>query len=358
MKVLITGICGFVGCVLVEFFRRQRQGMSIAGIDNLSRRGSELNIPKLKELDVNFFYGDLREVQDLDILPAVDWVIDCAANPSVLAGTGDEGSPAQLVGHNLRSTLNLLEFCRKHGAGLIMLSTSRVYSISQLNALPLCVSGNRFELAIDETANKISGLSARGIAETFSTTPPLSLYGATKLSSEIMASEYGSFFSFPLWVNRCGTLAGPGQFGRVDQGILSYWIYNYLLEKPLKYIGYGGEGFQVRDFLHPDDLASLILKQMGQTSESSKPKIINIGGGLARSCSLAELTDWCNRRGKVKKTISSEPDNRLFDMPYYVTDTTLAAEVWKWRPETSLDDILESTWTWAEKNIEKIRLFA
>jgi CDP-paratose 2-epimerase len=84
------------------------------------------------------------------------------------------------------------------------------------------------------------GFSELGVSENFSTTAPISLYGATKLASEVMALEYATMFDFPLWIDRCGVIAGAGQFGKPDQGIFSFWIYQWLLGKPLKYIGFGG----------------------------------------------------------------------------------------------------------------------
>jgi len=174
------------------------------------------------------------------------------ASPSVI-------STAQLVGHNLIGTLNLLEKCRRERAGLIILSSSRVYSIPALCAVPLRQTQDRFE--IDPSAVLPHGLSVEGVSESFSTEAPVSLYGGTKLASERMALEYGFAFDFPVRINRCGVIAGPGQFGRIDQGIFSYWIYQWILGKPLAYIGFGGEGLQVRDLLAPADLVELCPKR-------------------------------------------------------------------------------------------------
>jgi CDP-paratose 2-epimerase len=160
-------------------------------------------------------------MSDLDALPAADIVLEAAANPSVLAGIDGRASSRQLVEHNLLSTVNTLEYCcRRHGATFILLSTSRVYSIPPLAALPLRVRGEAFEP--DLAGPLPSGFTAAGIGEDFSTASPVSLYGATKLASEQIALEYGTAYRFPVWINRCGVLAGAGQFGRPDQGIFSY----------------------------------------------------------------------------------------------------------------------------------------
>ena len=136
MKILITGVCGFVGSSLARGFLDDNSALEIFGIDNLSRAGSELNRPLLKKLGVHFLHGDIRNRSDVELLPDADWVIDAAANPSVLAGV-EGGTTRQLLEHNVLGTVNVLEYCRRRNAGLILLSTSRVYSVSALSALPL-----------------------------------------------------------------------------------------------------------------------------------------------------------------------------------------------------------------------------
>ena len=141
MKLLITGICGFVGSSLAKCLLERREELSIYGIDNLMRPGSETNRRKLQTLGVRFFHGDIRAASDFEALPAADWVIDAAANPSVLAGVTGGFSSRQLFEHNLAGILNVLEYCKAHKAGLLLLSTSRVYSIPALVSLPLRVNG-------------------------------------------------------------------------------------------------------------------------------------------------------------------------------------------------------------------------
>src|SRR5262249_4407930 len=139
------------------------------------------------------------------------------------------------------------------------------------------------------------GIGPGGVAEVYSTEPPLSLYGASKRASEILASEYGAAFGLPTFINRCGVLAGAGQFGRIDQGIFSFWIRAWERKRPLSYIGFDGSGRQVRDCLHARDLAPLLLAQM-QRPDSKAPQIVNVSGGLSGSASLRELSAWCEQR--------------------------------------------------------------
>lgn len=352
MKILITGICGFAGSSLARFWLENDPRVTIVGVDNFARPGSEINRGRLRELGIRLFHGDVRMPSDLEALPPVDWVIDAAANPSVLAGIDGRTSSRQLVEHNLLGTLNVLEYCRCHGAGLILLSSSRVYSIAGLSSLPVEVVGDAYRLI---TASSIQpGLSRAGVSEQFSTAAPLSLYGASKLASETMALEYGETFGFPVRINRCGILAGAGQFGRVDQGLFSYWINSWLHRRPLAYIGFEGAGHQVRDCLHPRDLAALLIKQTASGADVAE-RICNLGGGLANSMSLAGLSDWCAHRfgGHEVGSISGE---RRFDVPWLVMDSSRAADLWGWRPEMKIHEILEEIALHAERHPQWLEL--
>ena len=344
MKILITGVAGFAGNVIAKTLSDSHSNLHIVGLDNFSRKGSELNISDLTHLGVNLIRGDIRSQSDIYNLPKVDWVIDCAANPSVLAGIDGQSSSRQLMEHNLLGTINLLEYCRTHKAGFILLSTSRVYSASELASLPVKLSDNRFEL---QDCN-ISGASSLGISESFPTTAPLSLYGASKLASETLILEYGESFDFPVWINRCGVLAGAGQFGKVDQGIFSFWVHSFRENKPLKYIGFNGTGHQVRDALHPRDLAPLFSRQMLEPDWEA-PKIINLGGGLENSMSLKELSDWCEQRLGPNKVISS-PESRPMDAPWIVMDSTVAQNAWNWSVKTKIEQILDEIADHADQN--------
>lgn len=353
MRLLITGICGFVGKAIVERLTATLSGLQIVGIDNLSRPGSPTNRARLKTLGVQLLHGDVRMASDLEEIAPVDWVIDAAANPSVLAGVRGVASSRQLAEHNLLGTINLLEWCRTRGAGLIELSSSRVYSITALTGLPLTVKANAFRL--DAAAQLPSHVSAAGITEQFSTTPPISLYGATKLASELLALEYAAAFQLPLWINRCGVIAGAGQFGKADQGIFAYWLHRYQQRAPLRYIGFGRKGYQVRDCLHPYDLADLIAKQMQTTCDGDKPKVINVSGGIASARSLAELTQWCEQRWG-RHAVSSDAEQRPYDLPWVVLDNALARSTWGWTPEIGADAILSEIAEHAEKHPEWLDL--
>jgi CDP-paratose 2-epimerase len=322
------------------------------GLDNLSRTGSWLNWDRLKKRGVQLRHADIRQASDLETLPPIDWVIDSAGIPSVLAGVDGQSSSRQLLEHNLLGTINTLEFCKRASAGLILLSTSRVYSIEPLAGLDVAVKEQRFVPVADQQWP--AGVSANGVDETGSITAPVSLYGASKVASEALALEYSLTFNFPVWINRCGVLAGAGQFGRADQGIFGFWMNSWLRHQPLRYIGFGGSGYQVRDCLHPRDLAPALRRQM-ETSDNALPKICNFSGGLENSMSLAELSDWCARRFG-RRTITAEATGRPYDIPWLVLNHSRARSVWHWEPRTKLADLLEEIARHAEANPDWLSL--
>ena len=273
----------------------------------------------------------------------------------MLAGVDGRTSSRQLIEHNLSGTINLLEFCKQHHAGFILLSTSRVYSIPPLAALPVEARRGAYHPAAD--AALPPGLTAAGVDETFSSAAPVSLYGATKLASETLALEYGATFDLPVFINRCGVLAGAGQFGRPDQGIFAYWLNSHLRRRPLKYIGFDGEGHQVRDCLHPRDLAPLLLQQLQAPSTAAADRTCNIAGGAASAMSLRQLTKWCDQRFGVHP-IATEAQPRPFDIPWMVLDAGKAERVWGWKPSTPTATILEEIARHAEAHPDWLDLSA
>lgn len=348
MRILITGICGFVGSTLAQSILDAHSDVDLIGIDNFIRPGSEHNRSRLKHLGAKLFHGDIRNASDLETLPKVDAVIDAAANPSVLAGVDGMTSSRQLVEHNLNGTINLLERCKRDSAVFILLSTSRVYSIEPLAALQVSIHAGAYRPVMSLTTP--SGFSAQGVNESFKTLAPVSLYGATKLASEALALDYGATFDFPVYINRCGVLAGAGQFGRPDQGIFAFWLNSHLRRKKMAYIGFDGMGHQVRDCLHPRDLTSLIFSQISSLRTlKSEDRVINCSGGSNSAMSLRQLTEWCDIRFGVHH-VGTRPENRQFDIPWMVLDSSHAQEIWNWVPQTPTRDILEEIAVHAEAN--------
>ncbi len=333
-RILISGACGFAGSAIARALLETVPGVQLQGCDNFIRPGSETNRAELKSRGVALYHADLRAPSDLENLPACDWVIDAAANPSVLAGVDGKASSRQLLEHNLTGTINLLEHAKRHRAGFILLSTSRVYSIPALAAVPLTEHAGAYRPAAPGP-----GYTAAGLTEEFSTTAPISLYGATKLASEALALEYGETFGLPVFVNRCGVLAGAGQFGRPDQGIFAYWLNMWRRRRPLKYLGFGGHGWQVRDCLHPRDLAALIQKQLAAPALPVADRLIHAAGGSPSARSLRQISAWCEARWGAH-SVAADGSPRPFDLAWVVLDAAKAQRLWHWAPALSTEAIM------------------
>lgn len=345
-RILITGGAGFVGSCLALRFRVAFPAAEVICLDNLYRRGSELNRDRLIAGGATFVKGDVREAAAFD-LPACDLVIDAAAEPSVTAGL--DGDETYVVDTNLGGTLNMLRSARRWSAAVVFLSTSRVYPVSALRSIRVDEGATRLEIA---AAQEQPGISAAGIAESFPLEGSKTLYGATKFASEVMVREYAAQFGVRAIVDRCGVLAGPWQLGRADQGIVAFWVAAHHYRMPLKYIGYGGK--QVRDVLHIEDLADLLLAQVAR-SEEWQGEVLNVGGGRPVSVSLRELTELARAATGHTFDIAVEPDTRRGDVPLYITDTARVRNVYGWAPSRSVEQIVEDTASWIETHESCLR---
>jgi CDP-paratose 2-epimerase len=339
-KILILGGAGFVGSSLAINLKKHYSQWEIICFDNLRRRGSELNIPRLKNLGIDFIHGDIRSSNDLDPgIFNVDTIIDCSAEPSVLAGFA---SPQYVLQTNLIGTINVLELARQIQARLLFLSTSRVYPIETLKSINLVELPTRFSIAVEQT---IPGVSHLGIAEEFPLQSYRSLYGTTKLASEMLIEEYRQAYGIQAIVNRCGVITGPWQMGKVDQGVFVLWLAAHYFEKSLSYIGYGGTGKQVRDLLHIEDLLSLINYQLEHFSELDGD-VLNVGGGADNSLSLLETTRLCETITGKSIPIKSEEIARQGDIPIYITDSSKISSKTGWKPIMNPEKSLRDIYNW------------
>lgn len=346
---LITGGAGFVGSNFALMLKEHFENIRVIAFDNLKRRGSELNIPRLKKLGIEFLHGDIRNKEDLMTLPKIDTILECSAEPSVLAGIGS--SPEYLINTNLIGTINCLELARRDKSDFIFFSTSRVYPIKTINSLKFSETNTRFEL---DDEQEIPGASRQGYSEDFPLQGTRSIYGATKLASELILQEYIDIYGIRGVINRCGVLTGSWQMGKVDQGVIVFWAANHVYEKPLSYIGYGGTGKQVRDILHVKDLFNLLKLQMGSL-DSLNGQILNVGGGREISISLNELTNICQYISNTKVPIRSIVEDRVADIRIYLTDNQKVTRLTGWKPQISVTEILEEIIRWIQDNKELLR---
>ncbi len=349
-SMLVTGGAGFIGSSLAIEFKRRDPGRRVVAFDNLRRRGAELNLHRLRDAGVEFRHGDVRS--DSDLTPFredLDVILECSAEPSVSAGR--DGQVRYVVDTNLGGCLNCLELAREAGAAFVFLSTSRVYPTTTLCSLRYEDGGSRFHLLDDQP---VPGASSKGIAENFPLEGARTLYGTTKLASELLIAEYVDMFGVKAIINRCGVVSGPWQMGHAEQGVFAHWMIAHAFKRPLAYIGFGGKGHQVRDVVHVQDLADLIQIQL-DTRDALNGDVFNVGGGVRNSVSLAEFTGTCAALTGTRLALASQPHTRPGDVPIYMTNNSKVEARFGWSPARTVDDVAKDLFDWIERNAEVLR---
>jgi CDP-paratose 2-epimerase len=346
MHIIITGGCGFVGFNLARSLAEA--GHQITVFDNLVRRGSEINVSKLLNLGIPFLHGDIRNPEDFTELPDdVDCLIECSAQPSVVAGYTN---PLYDFTTNVVGVMNCLEFCRMQNIGMIFLSSSRVYPASKINALPRVERESRWDWDADvgpQTLpcgfHPVEGIGAQFDLDGATKT----IYGASKVAADFFCQEYADAFGLPIIVNRCGVIAGEGQFGVIGQGWLTFWAMCCLLGRPLTYFGHKGK--QVRDVLFIEDLCTLVRTQIDRL-EGLAGRVWNVGGGRLNSLSLVEATTLMERLVNKRIIASHREEPRKGDVVIYITDNTEITSDLGWKPNVSLEQGSERIVRWVSDN--------
>ena len=321
MKILITGGCGFVGSNLAIYFKNNRVANKINTLDNLSRKGSLLNFYRLKKKKIKNFNKDISNYNQLKDLPKYDLIVDCCAEAAVEKSRKEVD---KVFNTNLVGTFNILKKCIKDRSNFIFLSSSRVYSIKKLRGL----KRNKFL-----------------INEKFDTSQPKSIYGFSKYSSEHLIREFSFLYKIKYIINRLGVISGPWQFGKQDQGFLSFWVWKHMNKKKLSYTGFGGKGLQIRDVIHIEDVCKLISKQIKKIN-SINNLTLNAGGGSKNAISLKDLTKICQKITSNKIKIFSKKATSKYDIPYYVTDNSKVRKIYNWNPKKRISDIVKDVYKW------------
>ena len=340
MNILITGGCGFVGTNLSLYLKSKK--FNIFTLDNLSRKGSKFNYTVLKKRKIKNFKINITNYKKLKGLRKFDLIIDCCAEAAVEVS---RKKIDEVFNTNLIGTFNILKKAKRDKSKIIFLSSSRVNSIKNINK----IVGNNSKLKKKLHINKL-------IDDKFENSRPKSLYGFTKLASEMLIEEFNYAFGLKYIINRCGVISGPLQFGKQDQGFVSLWVIHHIMKKKLSYIGYGGHGNQVRDVLHIDDLCELIHKQIKIINKIYN-KLYTVGGSKISYTSLKNLTKICQNITGNKISIDKKKSTSIYDIPYFITDNRKVSKAYKWRPKKNINKIVYDITTWINNNKNLIQKY-
>ena len=336
MKILVTGGCGFVGSNISLFLKEK--GYLVNSLDNLSRKGSTYNLKLLKQNKIKNYKFNIENYKFFKKLPKYNLIIDCCAEAAIEVS---KNKIDKVINTNLIGTINILKKAKKDNSKIIYLSSSRVYPIKLLSKNYKLKNFNK-KLKVKKTINENDII-----------TGPKSIYGLTKLASEMFIEEFSYAYGMKYLINRCGVISGPLQFGKQDQGFVSLWIWQHLNKKNLSYIGYGGHGNQVRDVIHINDLCELILIQIKKFNKIYN-KLFTVGGSKKSFTSLKDLTKICEKiTGNIIK-FKKIAKTSNYDIPYYISDNRKIFKTYRWKPKKDINSIVKDTYDWLSKNKKKL----
>ncbi len=327
-EILITGGAGFVGANLAARILSE-PGTHVTVFDNLSRRGTEHNLAWLRTLpaakNLRYIHGDVRNSKQVsDAARHADEIYHLAAQVAVTTSIAD---PQRDFDTNAAGTFNVLEAARRHGRQplVVFTSTNKVYG--SLETVPVEKAGSRYRSVNREWngADEETPLDFH------------SPYGCSKGAADQYVRDYARIYNLPTVVLRMSCIAGQRQFGNEDQGWVAHFVYSVLAGRRITVYG---DGLQVRDVLHVDDLMDAfgaVRLAIGGTAG----QVYNVGGGMDRAVSIRELLQRIEARvGRQARLDSSE--TRPGDQPLYVSALDRITGDTGWRPTRSIDDILDS----------------
>ena len=338
MAELITGGAGFIGCNLAD--RLLKQGKEVVVLDNFSRKGTRNNFNWLRKNhpDVKLVEADITK--DFDELKravgGVDNVYHLAAQVAV---TTSVVRPRLDFEINALGTFNVLEAVRQANPDAFVLfsSTNKVYGA--LEHEPVVMKGKRYEFK----------RLKKGVSEKMNLDFH-SPYGCSKGTADQYVRDYSRIYDLKTVVLRQSCIYGPRQFGVEDQGWVAWFTIATLLERPITIYG---NGKQVRDLLHSDDLIDAFLTA-GKKKQKSIGKVYNVGGGYKNSLSLLQFLEMLEK--ELGRKIPRKFDAiRPGDQPIYISDNSLIKKELGWEPEISAKKGLKQLVGWVRENQDEIK---
>ncbi len=332
--VLITGGAGFIGSNLAARLLTELPDARIVLFDNLSRRGSEHNVRWLTQLPgasrLEIVRGDVRDAEQVaSAARDASEIYHLAAQVAVTTSVRD---PLEDFETNALGTFHVLEAARRSGRRPLVLFTSTNKVYGALESVDVEPDGTRYRAC----RPGFQGADERTPLDFHSP------YGCSKGAADQYVRDYARIYDLPTVVFRMSCIAGPRQFGNEDQGWVAHFLYSVLAKSAINIYG---DGMQVRDILHVDDLLDAMVA-VRQGIGATAGEIFNVGGGLERSFSVAEILARIEQRtGLASRRTHS--DVRPGDQPLYISDCGKLTSRTGWRARRSIEQILddiESFW--------------
>ena len=317
-NILVIGGAGFCGINLAKFYLSG--GYNVRIFDRMSRKYGKLNVEWLinNENDLQVVKGDITHYDSLET--HIVWADKIFHVAGQVASTTSIENPRQDFMSNVMGTFNVLESVRNNNpsAVLLYMSTNKVY-------------GRLENFDIHEFPP--------GVDESFPINPTTP-YGCSKCSAELYVRDYHRIYDLKTVVFRQSCIYGNRQFGLLNQGWISWIVYNLLSENPITIYG---DGNQVRDILHVDDLVRVC--DSVTSKETSYGSVYNIGGGLDKCLSLNGLIDFLSiKDAKIQYDDASSGDQKI-----YISDIRKAKKELDWTPIVSVEEGLGKFISWIDK---------
>ena len=327
-RVVVTGGAGFIG--VNASLRLAERGWSVLAVDNLARPGSERNAAELERAGIALAQADVRDPAAVETaIAGADAVIHMAAQVAVTTSLAE---PVADFVVNAGGTLNVLDAVRRLApeAVVIYASTNKVYG--GLEQVPL---------GLDERGRWWPADRRPGVTEA----EPLdfhSPYGCSKGAADQYVRDFARCYGMRTAVFRQSCVYGPRQYGNEDQGWVAHFVHAALDGRPLTVYG---DGRQVRDLLHVDDLVDLYERVL-EAPAAAAGRIFNTGGGAANARSVLEVLESIHDRLGLPRTWSFGTE-REGDQRWFVSDNSALDAALGWRPRTGFDEGLEGLTGWA-----------